>query len=377
MSDIEWTDTVWNPVLGCSRVSAGCQNCYAERFAHRGLTERHRGLTVMGSKGPRWTGEVRLVPEVLGTPLTWRKPRRVFVNSMSDLFHEGVSFEFIAAVFGVMAAAPQHTFQVLTKRPARMREFFEWLSPGARFLAFPPPPIDKLACLADDALTPHMSHADLSRAFAPGRGAKTWPLPNVWLGVSVEDQATADERIPLLLECPAAVRWVSAEPLLATVDLGLQSATCKCCPRWSSRWVRLPRDVRGDFLWAATRAPAGLYRASSNQHGALCVPATDGKNLGIKPAEFEALPGLDWVVVGGESGPGARTFDIAWARSIVQQCKTARVPCFVKQLGARPLAQHPMEPGALLAVSLADRKGGDMAEWSNDLRVRQWPGAVP
>lgn len=337
MSDIEWTDTVWNPVLGCSRVSAGCQNCYAERFAHRGLTERHRGLTVMGSKGPRWTGEVRLVPEVLGTPLKWRKPRRVFVNSMSDLFHEGVPFEFIAAVFGVMAGAPQHTFQVLTKRPERVKAFFAWIAEqGEELLAAvnEDPPSGSpcpLACWAfiGPAYTPERD------VLAPGLPAfraaskAPWPLPNIWLGVSVEDQATANERIPLLLECPAAVRWVSYEPALGPVDF------------------------------------EGLS-------------LDDGSGLSaFRTGDLADEDGLDWVVVGGESGPGARPFDLTWARSVVAQCKSAEVPCFVKQLGAVPYDSHGRTPAERLELfALSNRKGGDMAEWPDDLRVRQWPGGA-
>lgn len=319
-TDIEWTDTVWNPVLGCSRVSAGCQNCYAERFAHRGLTERHRGLTVMGSKGPRWTGEVRLVPEVLGTPLKWRKPRRVFVNSMSDLFHEGVPFEFVAAVFGVMAAAPQHTFQVLTKRPKRMREFFEWA-----------PNLIEMAGLADELIAKSVGMpGQLARRLyghfddESGDTNVPWPLPNVWLGVSVEDQTTADERIPLLLECPAAVRWVSYEPALGQVDFTRLT--------WGN----------GDFCNALVR---DSYRGGLDSER------------------------LDWIVVGGESGPGARPFDLAWAQSVIRQCAEAGVPAFFKQAGS-----HPVADGTRLR--LRDRKGGDLSELPAEFNVREWPHGV-
>lgn len=352
---ISWTDETWNPIRGCSRVSEGCRNCYAEKVAGRfsGPGLPYEGLVTIGEKGPRWNGTVRLVPEHLGDPLRWKRPRRVFVNSMSDLFHESLPFETIAAVWGVMAAAPQHTFQVLTKRPKRALEFFEWLSPGARFLAFPPPPIDKLACLADDALTPHMSHADLSRAFAPGRGAKTWPLPNVWLGVSVEDQATADERIPLLLECPAAVRWVSYEPALG------------------------PVLFQGRWLGQGSECPECGVGVLVDEDGC-CACGADAMYYG-----------LDWIVVGGESGPGARPYDLAWARNVITQCREAGVPVFHKQLGADPRSRlgsdhaltrsgHGWDDGTQslgfdTKLRLRDRKGGDMAEWPEDLRVRQWP----
>ncbi|MEM1415415.1 MAG: phage Gp37/Gp68 family protein [Myxococcota bacterium] len=286
MTKIQWTDEVWNPTVGCSRVSAGCQNCYAERVAHRGMTESHRGLTVMGAKGPRWTGDVRLMPSRLGVPRRWRKPRRVFVNSMSDLFHPEVPFEFVAAVFNTMAACPQHTFQVLTKRPKRAEEFFWW---------------------TDD----HES-----------------PLPNVWLGVSVEDQATADERLPILQGLPGVVRWASYEPALG-------------------------------------------------------------------PVRFLAYPWLSWVVVGGESGPRARPFDVAWARAVIADAHSItmrNMPVFVKQLGGVvkwggtqggygsgpsnywPRGSHYADYGdGTWTMRLKDRKGGDPSEWPEDIRVREFP----
>jgi protein gp37 len=313
---IEWTDATWNPIVGCSRVSKGCEHCYAERVAHRGMSAQHRGLTVMGKHGPRWNGTVRFVAEKLSEPLGWRKPRRVFVNSMSDLFHEGVTDEQIAAVFGAMAACPQHTFQVLTKRPERAKAWFQWVS------AF--------------------------RSIQP-----RWPLPNVWLGVSVEDQATADDRIPLMLETPAAVRWVSYEPALGPVDFG--------------RWLCRHTEV----------GPAGVCvkcKAIERDEGSPYLP-----------------PRLDWIVIGGESGPGARPFDLAWARSTVEACRAAGVPCFVKQLGARPMlsaaapcveqsaesiARHGEYDPDPIEYDLRDRKGKDPSEWPEDLRVREWPPGV-
>ena len=237
MSDrtsIEWTDTTWNPVRGCSRASSGCEHCYAERMASRfcGPGEPYEGLA---RRAPaRWTGEVTLVPRVLAEPLKWRKARRVFVNSMSDLFHAALTDEQIAAVFGVIAATPQHTYQILTKRPERMRA---WCASAAH------------------------------------DGGQDWPLVNLWLGVSVEDQQRADERIPALLATPAARRFVSCEPLLGPV-------------RFND------------------------------------VPVLRRVNAG---------PQLDWVIVGGESGPGARPMDEDWVRAIRDQCKAAGVPFFYKQ----------------------------------------------
>ena len=332
-TNIEWTDTTWNPVRGCSKVSPGCANCYAERTAARQAHSGYAGLVRIGEGSPRWTGEVRLVPEKLNEPLSWRKPRRVFVNSMSDLFHEKLLEEDIARVFDVMERAQQHTFQVLTKRAAHMRDFI-------------------LQDVKDHGADEVFSDGTTLPRTPP------LPLPNVWLGVSVENQAAADERIPLLLETPAAVRFLSVEPLLGPVDLRLFSPF---------------RDaILADRLGQLAGADPGS---------------------GFVVAKTDHLPRLDWVIVGGESGPGARPCDVAWIRSVVEQCKAARVPCFVKQLGAHPtnsalpvqdrivhvgssLVRFKHDGGLVdLKGSLRDRKGGDMAEWPEDLRVRQFPEA--
>lgn len=257
-TSIEWTDATWNPVRGCSIVSPGCRNCYAMRQAHRhaGRGGAYQGLTRMTKRGPVWTGKVRTPRGVLELPLHWRKPRRIFVDSMSDLFHERVPADYIARVFAVMATAKHHTFQILTKRAERMQQL-----------------------LAHDL---------------PYEGPE-WPLPNVWIGVSVEDQKRADERIPLLLETPAAVRSISAEPLLGQVDLQL------------GQWVRM---FSGRF-------------------------------------DDKPCPQIDWVVAGGESGPKARPMHPAWARSLRDQCAAAGVPFLFKQWGAwAHLEQVPMDTWA-------------------------------
>jgi len=275
-SKIEWTDATWNPVTGCTKVSPGCDHCYAETFA-----ERWRG-----TPGHHFEQgfDVTLRPERLGQPLHWKRPRRIFVNSMSDLFHEAVPDEYIAAVFGTMAQTPQHTYQVLTKRHGRMRSL--------------------------------LSSAMFRQRFCFG-----WPLPNVWLGVSAEDQKRAELRIPRLLETPAAVRFVSAEPLLGPIDL--------------TQAVWTMGDQRGHGLTA------------SFVHGGNCC---------------RRFHGLDWVIVGGESGPGARPMEAEWARSIISQCQGTGVSVFVKQLGA------------MLGRSLgAGPKGGDWGAWPDDLRVREYP----
>lgn len=241
-STIEWTDATWNPVTGCTKVSPGCDHCYAETFS-----ERFRGTP--GHHFERGF-DLTLRPERLDQPLRWKKPRRVFVNSMSDLFHDSIPDEFIADVFARMWWAPQHTFQVLTKRHGRMRSIMPRILANLR-----------------------QRETDLALVDCPTPLA--WPLPNVWLGVSVEDQRWADIRIPALIDTPARVRWISAEPLLGPIDL-----------------ARTDKDV---FV--------------------------DG--------------GLDWVVVGGESGRGARPMDPAWAQLLRDQCQAARVPFLFKQWGGR------------------------------------------
>ncbi|MGB1225584.1 MAG: DUF5131 family protein [Mycobacterium sp.] len=394
ITNIEWTDRSWNVLRGCSRVSEGCRHCYAEVMASRfsGPGQWAEGLATRSPS--RWTGKVAFAEHKLDEPLRWRKPQRIFVNSMSDVFHEDVPDEWIDAIFGVMASAPQHTFQVLTKRPARMLAWFNGLSDrsdsnGKPATWFP----FGVACRRHGvgtnetlrrAVASHPSHSNRDRDLY-------WPLPNVHLGVSVEDQATADARIPLLLQTPAAVRFISAEPLLGPVDIGLQSAVCDCCPSWSSRWIKLNRVIRPEFPFGSRGhvAVPGTYRAHGNRHGALSVETPCGK-LGVKPAEMEQLPALDWVICGGESGPGARPCDVEWLRSIVRQCKDAGVPVFCKQIGARPYevnqpevmpneARKMSRPGWFTgpgwSIQLKNRKGGDPSEWPEDLRVREMPKA--
>ncbi len=311
ISKIQWTDRTWNPVRGCSIVSPGCINCYAMKQAHRfsGNGRAYKGLTKQTKAGPQWTGEIRTVESALDEPYCWKQPQRVFVNSMSDLFHEGVPFEFISEVFTTMWQNTRHTFQILTKRPERMLEFYRW---NYR------------------SMDPREAEADWL-----GCG------PNIWLGVSCEDQQRADERIPLLLQTPAAVRFISAEPLLGPISL---------------------------------------------------------------------VHGVDWVIVGGESGPKARPCESAWIGRLVGQCVYADVPCFVKQVGAhvivrndslatdRPAAYDDLWPeppegwddgtngnidrtddgyqGAPIRIFLKDSHGGDPSEWPADLRLREFPSAV-
>lgn len=259
-SKIEWTDATWNVVIGCDKVSPGCDHCYAIRTAHR-FQEHPNPAVAVAYAGTEaagdWTGRVNLVESRLDLPLRWKRPRRIFVNAQSDLFHDQVPDEFIARVWAVMASAPRHTFQVLTKRHGRMRSLLS----SEEFR------------LAVQRRIPHAGASPYVAAYW-----KTWPLPNVWLGVSVEDQKRADLRIPALLDTPAAVRWISAEPLLGPVDI---------------------INSLGDS-W---------------------------------------LTGIDWIVAGGESGPGSRPMHPDWARSLRDQCEVAGVPFLFKQWGShRPSA---------------------------------------
>lgn len=332
-TEIGWTDRTWNPVRGCSIVSSGCINCYAMKQAHRFSGKAYFGLTKQTAAGPQWTGKIRVVEDALLEPLSWRKPARVFVNSMSDLFHEDVPDEFVDRMFAVMALAPQHTFQILTKRAERMRDYMT----GRR----------DVVTSAVEAIRPsrpprhwyYFSDAQMTMA--------RWPLPNVWLGVSVEDQKHADVRIPLLLHTPAAVRFVSAEPLLGPVDLTPYGWLCGC-----------------DACCNGDRCPGPPECMRFDRRSCpVCKGTAKGHNI-------------NWVIVGGESGPCARPFHIDWARAIAEQCKIAGVACFLKQFGSQPYQGGGISE-ALTRLRLHDRKGSNPAEWPEDLRgLREFPSPV-
>ncbi len=287
MSAIEWTDETWNPTVGCSKVSPGCDNCYAERVASRGLNPAHRQVAAFG----KWNGKVLCLPERLDTPLRWRKPRRVFVDSMSDLFHPSVPDAFIARVFQTMSSYEVlrrgHTFQILTKRPRRMAEWLSRVRPSEG------------GWYTLDGVEPMPPDNDEGIVINHRAG---WPLPNVWLGTSVEDQHQADRRIPHLLATPAAVRFLSCEPLLGPIDLQTIS------------YVDGDRDMHVDAL------SREAWVNNSDSPAAYCN-------------ESDGVTGIDWCIVGGESGPGARPMHPEWARSLRDQCQAASVPFFFKQWG--------------------------------------------
>jgi protein gp37 len=264
---IAWTDASWNPITGCSPVSPGCANCYAARMARRfaGPGGRYEGQVTDG----RFNGYIRHVLGAGLIPHGWKKPRRVFVCSMGDIFHDNVTDEWIVNVWRTMRECERHTFQVLTKRPDR------YFALQSRLVDLDHPPA------------------------------------NIWLGVSAEDQTRGDARIPVLLQCAAAVRWVSLEPLIGDIDL----------------FAFLDTPIRNRSLLA----------------------------LGGSP-----MPGLDWVVVGCETGPRRRLCKLEWARSVVDQCRDTGTPCFVKQLELVNDGNVSKNPD----------------EWPNWVRVRQYPGDV-
>jgi protein gp37 len=277
---IEWCDATWNCLRGCTRVSEGCRFCYAESIAYRfsGVGQPYEGLAVLKNGHASWTGKIEFIEKHLNDPIKWTKPRRIFVNSMSDVFHESVYMDWFGLMMNVMRKCPQHTFQILTKRPKRM-------------LAF-----------VSDYYAMH----------------EIKPLSNLWLGVSVENQAAAEERIPLLCQTPAAIRFISAEPLIGPLDLE----------------------------WPKTMYPDGPPMCCSglpNECGCMGMPT-----------DPPLLYGLDQIIVGGESGHGARPMDPAWARSLRDQCKRWRVAFFCKQMGS----------------VYGEHKGKDLPP---DLNIREFP----
>ncbi len=309
MSDktkIEWTDSTWNPVRGCSRVSDGCRNCYAETVAARfsGPGKPYEGLV---HPHGAWNGRVLFVEKALDQPLRWRRPRRIFVNSMSDLFHENMPDEWIDRIFAVMALAPQHTFQVLTKRPERMLRYLE-------------------------ASTDNREEAigEQVRILSRGKHSGLFELPllNVWLGTSVENQEAADERIPYLIQTPAAVRFLSCEPLLGQIDL---ESAC-----WGEGKHRPPLDIQA------------------------------------KQISGQRLAGLHWVIVGGESGPDARPMHPGWARSIRDQCVKAGVPFFFKQFGEYLSAQVFDDESYAGGRAFEDPSGGTTAAQPGNHHHHRW-----
>lgn len=302
ITSIEWTQRpgtkgeTWNPTTGCNKVSAGCKNCYAEKM--------HKRLQAMGQQkyAVDFTAGVQCHEDALTIPLKWKTPRTVFVNSMSDLFHKDVPFEFIDKVFAVMKECKEHTFQILTKRPKRMLEWFQRTNFYSKL---------------DNATMYMMQHYDgfhSTVCYQQNYGVEGFPLPNVWLGTSVENQEAADERIPYLLQVPAAVRFLSCEPLLGEIH-------------FSKTWQLLP----------------------NNQ-----------------------INKIDWVITGGESGHNARPVHPEWIRSLRNQCQAANVPFFFKQWGEW---QDGSEPNTLIK-HIAMLNNGDYAELHNAYKGQSIKGTI-
>lgn len=331
-TSIEWTwvqdgkggrkkGETWNPQVGCREISPGCRECYAAKQAHRGMSKQHHGLTVMRTNaagenlGAHWNGQINRVPHLLAQPLKWREPRGIFVCSMSDLFFDVDSDDacrWIAAIFGVMAACPQHTFMVLTKRPENAARWFTWLERESRIECAG---VARL-CVAAAVLAIERSVPVVRERVRKAAETRiAWPLPNVWVGVTAEDQQRADERVPVLLGLPAAVRFVSYEPALGPVDWTRIN--------WPGRW---PVDVLRGGSWDVDPA-AGFVQHSD-------------------------MPTLDWLICGGESGPHARPMHSDWTRSARDQCEAAGVAFFFKQWGehVRP-SQMPEDTWSRLDAS--------------------------
>lgn len=361
-SKIEWTGATWNFLIGCDKVSAGCKGCYAILQAwirmhnpNEKIQKKFAGTVKKENGKLNWTGQINFDERTLLMPLEKKEPTTYFVNSMSDLFHENVQNEWIDKAFAVMALCPQHTFQILTKRPERMRDYFitdtydeesqDYDSTNYRIY-------EQMIELK----TPHLD-VDERRAIIK---CERPPFDNVWLGVSVENQQTADERIPLLLETPAAVRFLSCEPLLEEVDLREYlgfTHKCQACDYYDFEETFIPENDEGDL------------ECPKCQDDTLVSPTYHGFQFIGEPEK------IDWVIVGGESGHGARGCDIDWIRSIVRQCKATDVPVFVKQLGAKPFTSKgngtPETPYCREYLKLKSKKGGDIAEFSEDLRIRE------
>jgi len=366
-----WYDATWNPTAGCSPIGPGCDHCEALRtvaqLARIGgkVGARYAGLTVVGRTGPQWTGEIRVRDDVLTSPLMQRKGRRILVDSLSDPFHEKLATEALDAVHAVMALAHWHRFLVLTRRAERLRGYYADPQTPQRIAAqiqqLPATVLPRLGSLRARGSASSAGHVSERRDWtaglapvarpeaAPGSGEAgaaaldPWPLPNLWLGVSVESQNWAG-RIGELLQTPATLRWVCFEPLLGPVRPDL-------VPLGADDYVdalgggRFGRDGRGRRL--ATAGPA------------------------LRP--------LDWVVAGGETGNGARPADLDWVRDLRDRCSAANVPFFFKHWGEWApapednAARKMLRRGHRAAGRLIDGRSWDetpSAMWERDRRPR-------
>lgn len=418
---IQWCDASWPIVNGCRRISRGCEHCYAERLIATRLRDmpKYKGLSVFKDSGPRWSGEARLWTAHLGWPLKWKRPRRIFVADMGDLFYDGVPDADVDKVVAVTQLAWWHEYIFLTKRADRM----------ARYLLNTRGPNNVLVRVNRAALAmQESSEVKLPRGYVHRDGAG-WPYANVLMGASCEDQKTADERGRALRELASAGwrTWFSYEPALGPVDFSAhlprhvpwegavpatwddvnwpewvpQSVRDEVARFWGKPNARTPREYATQHSNNYADAPPFGSRVRVTPHsGRMDMAPYEGRyvhawgNIGrvvrddgtvksgvatFECAVIERPPVISWLVVGGESGPRARPFDVAWARQTIAACRAAGVACFVKQLSRTPydIAVYDKE-GHLaggMRSKLHDRKGGDMAEWDLALRVREFPKA--
>ncbi|MEA5619941.1 DUF5131 family protein [Cronbergia sp. UHCC 0137] len=319
-SNIEWTGHTWPIVTGCDFAGEGCPNCYALkdswRLSHNPnskISEPYKDTVIKAANGKlQWSGVVKVHIDRLNWVLKWKKPAKIFVCNMADLFHEKVPDDFIDLAFAYMAIAQRHTFQILTKRPERMQSYMRNCKQRIRRAA-----VD----LGRELKLPYETYEPYETC------EFEWPLPNGWLGVSVENQKAADTRIPILVETPAKVKFLSCEPLLEELDL--------------SEFLNI------DYYVSAMETPCGT---------------------GIK--YYNAI---DWIIAGGESGPNARVCHVEHLRSLVQDCQSAEIPIFIKQLGTKPMLNNQPYKISDSEALRRNRKGGILTEFPEDLQLREFP----
>jgi len=355
MSKIEWTQRCLDVSGGCCKCAGGCKHCWATRevwrLAHNPLCgDKWKGLGEKTSAGLRWTGKIKLFPEMLDVPLRRKKSTTYFVNSKSDLFHKDVPFEFILKIFGLSIYTPWHTYQILTKRIDRVVEFFQWWRKkwaesrilwGLQALA-----IQSVWSITDEKLRGRATKFWEENYDQSGRGKidypVPWPHPNVHIGVSCSTEADANKNIPILLQIPVAVHYVSFEPLLGNID--------------ALKYLWLRQKCTGPKGCGFTGASYEFDNPKKD--GAYKCPKC-GKNH-----TYLVTNNLDWVIVGSESGPQRRSCKTEYVRSLVEQCKSAGVPVFVKQVDTSEL-----KPSGVLGYKVSKNP----EEWPEDLRLREYP----
>ena len=317
-TNISWTDETANWIVGCTKISAGCAKCYAATAANSARLQQFPQYKNVVDHEGNWNGHVEFVPKVLDDLLKGKRKRRVFAPSMSDPFHPEVKDEWLDQFFAAVALTPHITYQVLTKRPERMLEYFSSLDPTAKG--------------GEGYSWPYSAMCENPK----------WPLPNLWLGVTVENQAAAHERIPLLLQAPVAVRFLSIEPMLEEMNIHQYFGRFWQCPECGDS---------DDFSWLSK--PSQIYCSACGD---------DSQDVPVK----KGAQGISWVIIGGESGPNARPFYLEWAESLIEQCKSANVPVFMKQLGSNAFYKGQ-------SYKTKSRAGSDPSEWPEPLRVQEFP----